>query len=274
MARRRSKKTKKWAPRSEGARETRLNFRAPVRIHDLLNRAAQRSGWTTSAEIVHRLSESFVLPATPTQAVMTIVGYTIDQISKMGGDEKTWLTDLTLHKEARAAMEAAFDLLAPQGEAVAAAARRELGIPNGRVAFQVWWDEVRRYNPKNPIDVTKPRRAEHQRRLAWLRESLGSLPDRVVLWGRTGREARRYSQALSLSELREFADLARTRIEKKLTQEQHKRLQELFNKAPPELRQKLKAPPEPGQRLNIWDDLSNPGPFGKIIPTNDKESES
>jgi hypothetical protein len=111
--------------------------------------------------------------------------------------------------------------------------------------------------------VTKPRRAEYQRRLAWLREALGSLPDRVKLWGRTGREARRYFQALSLSELREFADLARTRIEKELTREQHNRLQDLFNKAPPELKQKL----------NLGD-LSNPGPFGKIVPTADEEASS
>ena len=199
---------------------------------------------------------------TPTQAIMTIVGYTFDDISKLGANKRTWLTDPTLYKEARAAMDAAFDLLAPQGEAVTAS-RIELGIHYGRVAFQVWWDEVRRYNPKNPIDVTRPRRAEHQRRLTWLREALGSLPDRVVLWGQTGKEARRYFQALSLSELREFADLARTRIENKLTREQHKRLQDLFNKAPAELKQKLDL-----------GNLSNPGPFGKIVSTDNEESTS
>jgi hypothetical protein len=241
-----------------------MNFRAPVRIQDALSRAAARNQWTISAEIVHRLSESFVLPATPTQAVMTIVGYAIDGMA--AADKKTWLTDPALHREARAAMEAAFKLLAPQGEIGTT-------LHNGRVAFEMWWDEVRRYNPKTPIDVTRPRRAEHQRRLSWLREALGTLPDRVVLWGKTGKEARRYAQALSLTELKEFVDLAKTRIEKGLTQEQLKRLQDLFNKAPPELRQKLKAP-QPGQSLSIWNDLSNPGPFGKILPTNDTESDS
>jgi hypothetical protein len=265
MAKSRIRKAKNWAPRSEGIREARIHCRVPARIHDALSRAAGRTQWTISAEVVHRLSESFALPATPTQAIMTIVGYAIDGMS--AADKKTWLTDPTLHREARAAMEAAFKLLAPQGEAVPT-------LHNGRVAFQMWWDEVRRYNPKTPIDVTRPRRAEHQRRLTWLHEALGTLPDRVVLWGKTGKEARRYSQALSLTEFKEFVDLARTRVEKGLTQEQLKRLQDLFNKAPPELRQKLKAAPEPGQRLNIWDDLSNPGPFGKILPTNEKESES
>jgi hypothetical protein len=261
MAKRRTRKIKKWAPRSEGARDARIHCRVPDRVHAALSRAAGRNKWTISAEVVQRLSESFALSATPTQAIMTIVGYTIDDISKLAGQKKTWLTDPTLCRQARAAMEAALDLLAPQGEALATASRIELGIPNGRAAFEVWWDEVRCYNLKSPIDVTKPRRAEHQRRLTWLREALGTLPDRTVLWGKTGKEARRYRQALSLAELREFAELSRTRIEKKLTQDQHKRLQDLFNKAPPELKQKL----------DLWD-LSNPGPFGKILPTTDKES--
>jgi hypothetical protein len=241
----------KWAPRSEGARETRINFRAPARIHDALNRAAARNQWTISAEIVRRLSESFALSDTPTQAVMTIVGYTIDEISKLGRDKKNWLTDPTLHREARAAMEAAFDLLAPPGEPVP---RTELGIPNGRTAFQVWWDEVRRHNPKNPIDATKPRRAEHQRRLTWLREALGLLPDRVVLWGQTGKEARRHFQALPSSrELKEFGDLARTRIRKGLTREQHKRFLDLFDKVPAEWKQEF----DPAK-------LTNPGPFKEL----------
>jgi hypothetical protein len=247
MAKRRMKRTKKWAPRSEGARETRLNFRAPVRIHDALNRAAKRSGWTVSAEIVHRLSESFALSDTPAQAVLSIVGHAIDEISKMGGD-KTWLTDPTLFQEARRAAEAAFDLLAPQGEAVTAASRRKLGIPSGRATFLVWWDEVRRYNPKTPIDATKPRRAEHQRRLTWLREALGSLPDRVVLWGQTGREARRHSQ--TMSPIKKIADLLVERDDKGLTPQRLKHLQDLFNQAPAEVKQMFDPK-----------DLSLPGPF-------------
>ena len=250
MAKRRMKKTKRWAPRSEGARETRLNFRAPVRIHDLLSRAAARNQWTISAEIVHRLSESFALSATSTQAVMTIVGHAIDEISKMGGD-KTWLTDPTLFQEARRAAEAAFDLLAPQGEAVTAASRRELGIPPGRATFLVWWDEVRRYNPKTPIDATKPQRAEHQRRLTWLREALGSLPDRVVLWGQTGREARRHFR--TMSPVKEIADLLIERDKKGLTPQRLKRLQDLYDQAHADVKQ-LFAPR----------DLSLPGPFHKM----------
>jgi hypothetical protein len=162
--------------------------------------------------------------------------------------ELRMLSDPTIHKEARAAMEAAFDLLTPQDEAVD---RTELGIPDGRIQFQGAWDEVRRYNPKSPIDGTKPRRAAHQRRLTWLREALGTLPDRVVLAGLTGKEARRQSQMMA--SLRPITDLLALRDRKGLTPQQLQRLQELFNQAPAEVKQML-APK----------DLLLPGPFEQM----------
>jgi hypothetical protein len=261
MAKRRKKRTAKWAPRSEGAREARLNFRTPARVSDALNRAAKRNGWTVSAEIVHRLSESFALSDTPTQAVMRIVGHAIDEISKMGGDKKTWLTDPTLFQEACRAAEAAFDLLAPQGEAVTAAARRELGIPSGRATFLVWWDEVRRHNPKTPIDATKPRRAEQQRRLNWLREALGPLPDRVVLWEQTGREARRHFR--KMSPVKEIADLLVERDKKGLAPQRLKHLQDLFSRVPAGVKEMFDPK-----------DLSLPGPFKAMGLRNNEESAS
>jgi len=250
MAKRRRKRTRKWAPRWEGARGERLNFRAPARIHDLLDHAAQRTGWTISAEIVHRLSESFALPATPTHAVMALVGYAIDEISKSGRG-KNWLTDPTLFQEARRAAEAAFDLLAPPGEAVTAASRRDLDIPPGQAAFLVWWDEVRRYDPKTPIDATKPQRAAHQRRLRWLREALGSLPDRIKLWEQTGREAGRHFK--TMAPLKEITDLLVERDKKGLSSQKLKNLQDLFSRAPEEVKQMLNPK-----------DLSLPGPFHKM----------
>ena len=251
MAKRRRKRTRKWAPRWEGARGERLNFRAPARIHDLLDHAAQRTGWTISAEIVHRLSESFALPATPTHAVMALVGYAIDEISKSGRGKKTWLTDPTLFQEARRAAEAAFDLLAPPGEAVTAASRRDLGIPPGQATFLGWWDEVRRYDSKTPIDATKPQRAAHQRRLRWLREALGSLPDRIKLWEQTGREARRHFK--TMAPLKEITDLLVERDKKGLSSQKLKNLQDLFSRAPEEVKQMLNPK-----------DLSLPGPFHKM----------
>jgi hypothetical protein len=254
MAKRKPRRVKKWAPRSEGKRDARIHCRIPARVYDTLNRAAGRNGWTVSAEVVHRLSESFALPATSTQAVMMIVGDTIDAMGRASG--QSWLTDPTLHKEARAAMEAAFDLLAPSGEAVA---RDKLNIPDGRLQFQNTWDEIRRYNPKTPIDGTKPRRAAHQRRLTWLREALGTLPDRVVLWGRTGREARRYSQEMAPT--KEIANLLVERDEKGLDPQRLKRLQELFDQAPAEVKQRLDPK-----------DLSLPGPFKAMhLPTEDED---
>jgi hypothetical protein len=88
-----------------------------------------------------------------------------------------------------------------------------------------------------------------------LRTGLGSLPDNVELWGLTGKQARRRRRQLTLSvaELKQFRRLARIRIETGLSEQQHKRFRELFDRAPAEF--KGSAP----------DDLSHPGPFGKII---------
>jgi len=188
---------------------------------------------------VHWLSESFALPATPTHAVMALVGYAIDEISKSGRGKKTWLTDPTLFQEARRAAEAAFDLLAPPGEAVTAASRRDLDIPPGQAAFLVWWDEVRRYDPKTPIDATKPQRAAHQRRL------------RIKLWEQTGREAGRHFK--TMAPLKEITDLLVERDKKGLSSQKLKNLQDLFSRAPEEVKQMLNPK-----------DLSLPGPFHKM----------
>ena len=73
-----------------------------------------------------------------------------------------------------------------------------------------------------------------------------------------------YSQArqnLPVDELQEFADLTRKRITDGLTEDEHTRFVALYDRYPRK------------ETLSLGD-LSNPGPFGKIIPTNNKESES
>jgi hypothetical protein len=94
-----------------------------------------------------------------------------------------------------------------------------------------------------------------------LRTGLGSLPDKVELWGLTGKQAqrRRRQSTLSVAEFKQFRRLARIRIETGLSEQQHKRFRELFDRAPPELKQQLKLGPGDPH------DLSHPGPFGKIV---------
>jgi len=253
------------APRSEGKRRAVIHCRVPERVYDALARAAERNKWTVSAEVVDRLAQSFALPATPAQAIMAMVAYAIDGMAQQGNpvfrdpNKATWLNDPHLHGEARIAAMTAFKLLQPKGYPPAqpeghlqaeedpnAPAR-----PSGRWALEMWWDEMRRYDPKVPIDASRPRRAQHQRRLAMLREGLGKLPDKVVLWGKTGRAARRQLQQhrrelLPRDEQHEFAVLARERVQHGLLPRDHQRFCELAARTP--------------QRLALGD-LSNPGPF-------------
>jgi hypothetical protein len=237
----------------------------PERVYDALMRAAKRSQWTLSAEVVDRLAQSFALPTTPTQAIMTLLGYTIDGLGQANApfyqnlSKATWLTDPYLHREARIAVITAFKLLEPKGYPPAQAEGHQQTEedpdvpprPSGRWQFEYWWDEVRRYDLRSPIDASQARRAQHQRRLAMLREGLGTLPDKVVLWGKTGREVRRQLQQhrrelLPLDEQHEFTVLARERVQHGLSPKDHHRFCELAARTP--------------QRLALGD-LSNPGPF-------------
>jgi hypothetical protein len=101
-----------------------------------------------------------------------------------------------------------------------------------------------------------------------LRTGLGSLPDKVELWGLTGKQAqrRRRQSTLSVAEFKQFRRLARIRIETGLSEQQHKRFRELFDRAPSDLKQQFKLG-DPFKEGSDPHDLSHPGPFGigKII---------
>jgi hypothetical protein len=264
MAKRGKRKARKWAPRSEGKRQAVIHCRVPERVYDALARAAERNKWTVSAEVVDRLAQSFALPTTSTQAIMALVAYAIDGMAQQNNpvfrnpSGATWLNDPYLHREARIAALTAFQLLEPKGYPPAEPEGHRqpekgdvLARPSGRWMLEYWWSEVRHYDCKSPIDASRPRRAQHQRRLAMLREGLGKLPDKVVLWGKTVREARRQLQQhrrelLPLDEQHEFTVLARERVQHGLSPKDHQRFCELAARTP--------------QRLALGD-LSNPGPF-------------
>jgi hypothetical protein len=251
MKRRRKARARKWAPRSTGKKDKAVSCRIPERVHAALAQAAERRGWTVSAEIAHRLEDSLTTPATPTQALMATIGYVLDGLRSQGN--ATWLTDPHLHQEAHAAVAAAFRLVQPKGYPPKPDKEiPDVARPSGRIGFELYWDEIRTFGPKSEIAPKKPlRRLVHERRLAALREGLSTLPDRVVLWGKTGREARRFVSALSVAELSEFARLSRKRIVHGLTEEEHTRFVELYDKYPK---------PE---TLSLGD-LAHPGPLGKV----------
>jgi hypothetical protein len=234
---------KKWAPRSKDKREARIHCRLPEELYAVLERAAERNGWTVSAELVDRLQQSFALPATPTQAIMAMVAYAIDGLAP---GKTTWLTDPYLHQEARMAAWRALQLLQPKNYPPPPEATSIQ--PSGRVALECWWNDVRHFDPSSPINSSQPQRAQqHQRRLAKLRNELGTLPETVELWGMTGREARRrHQEILPLAEQQAFTKLARKRVRYGLSPEEHQRFRELERRTP--------------QPLQLGD-LSNPGPF-------------
>jgi hypothetical protein len=258
MARRQKRR---WAPRSEGKKEARIHVRVPNRIHDQLARAATRNGWTISAEVIHRLGESFALSETPAQALMTMIAYSVDGLHGPG----TWMDDPYLHQQAHDAVQAAFKLVQPEGYPPVTQPDLLEGRPNGRIALEMLWDEVRRYDPKRPIDATRPRAAQHQRRLAKLRTGLGPLPDRIVLWGVTGKEARRRQAALAVDELREFAQLANRRVTDGLSPDEHARFVALYSRHPRRKMFQLGTRSDPNN-------LSNPGPFPDLEFADEEES--
>jgi len=270
MKRRRGQKRSRWAPRQAGIKKGQaISCRVPTHVHDAITHAADRHRWTVSAEAAQRLEDALLLSDTPTAALMQVVAYAIDAMSRGG---KTWLNDRYLHREARNVITTALRLMWPQEQPSEPNTPPDLNEvrPRGRIGFELLWNEIRTFVPgrlppprtTGPKAGTRPtksiKRLQYERRLMVFRSSLGKLLDRAVLWDLTGRQAREISQALSIDELHEFADLSRKRITKGLSEKEHERFVVLHNRYPRKETLDLK-------------DLSNPGPFGRIISTNNVE---
>jgi hypothetical protein len=238
-----------------------------TQVHEAIAREAASQGWTVSAEAAQRLEDSLLLSDTPTAALMQVIAYAIDAMSRSG---KTWLNDRYLHQEARNLVATAFKLVRPQGQPPEPSPKLDIedARPRGRIGFELLWSEIRTFVPGRlaPLRTTGPKagtrptkgieRLQYERQLTIFRKGLGKLLDRVVLWGLTGRQAREISQALSVEELHEFADLSRKRITKGLSEKEHVRFVALHDRYPRKETLDLKH-------------LSSRGPFGRIISTRD-----
>jgi hypothetical protein len=182
-----------------------LGCRVHPRTKASLEAAARRNGRTVSAEMSAML-DYIVTRQSRTQLIMSLLADAIDGLAR--GEallrsqkvSRTWLNDSALHAKARAAAMAVFDLLGPKDTDVASDIARA-----GKLALELAWDEMRRLNPH---DAHKP----HQKRLLAVRTGLGALPDTVMLWGHSGREARRQSTALTAAERRELFSLQGRRV--------------------------------------------------------------
>jgi hypothetical protein len=286
MKQRRRVQKRKWGPRAPHQNRQTVSCRVLSHVHEALMKAASDRGWTVSAEAAQRLEDSVALPDTPTAALMQTIAYAIDAMSWR---EKTWLTDPYLHQEAHNVVAAAFQLVQPKGYPPKPKYKpffedkRPWGAPSfidpqgrmlsflapprGRIGFEILWNEIRTFVPgrlpPRKKDGTRAKksveRLRYERRLVVFRESLGKLMDKAVLWGKTGKQARQIAEALSVEELKEFVELSQKRITKGLTGEEHTRFVSLYDRYPDK------------KALSLGD-LSNPGPFGRMLSTADEES--
>ena len=104
---RKQRRHRKWAPRATVKKGQAISCRVPTHVHEAIAREAAGHGWTISAEAAQRLEDS-LLVSTPTAALMQVIAYAIDAMSR---DGKTWLNDRYLHQEARNVVASAFKLL-------------------------------------------------------------------------------------------------------------------------------------------------------------------
>jgi hypothetical protein len=304
MKQRRRVQKQKWGPRAPHQNRRTVSCRVLSHVREALMKAASDRGWTVSAEAAQRLEASVALPDTPTAALMQTIAYAIDAMSWR---EKTWLTDPYLHQEAHNVIAAAFQLVQPKGyppkpkykpffedkrpwgaPSFIDSQGRMLSFlapPSGRIGFEILWNEIRTFVPGRPPprrkDGTRAKksveRLRYERRLLAFREDLGPLLDKAVLWGKTGHQARRRSEALSVTDLKRFVELFEKRITDGLSEEELRQFVTLYHRYPDKKALERRDPANPGPFEKIaleLRNLANPGPFGKIIPTADEESSS
>jgi hypothetical protein len=216
MATRKKQDRQRRAPRNQKNKGIPFSCRLRPATRAALEAAARRNGRTTSAEADFLLD--FALSGRgKTHAVMALVADAIDQLARMRGPElkpdqaappwrkverANWLNDGYCHRQARLVAETAFQLLAPPGPPPDPTTVTVNSAQRGKIGFEQSWDEMRIAGAQPGKTLTM-----NVRRLVAIRAALGSLPDKVVLYGVDGREARRRASALTEREKREFSEL-------------------------------------------------------------------
>jgi hypothetical protein len=186
-----------------------LNARVTPHTHDLLSRAAERSGRTLSAETEFQLRRALSdMSSGSTYAILTTIGRSIESLVKFRPGQEVatrptrdgWLKDAYLFEQALQIVLAAFALFRPPGPVPTLSEQDEQG---GRKQGQFTLEATLR--EMQLVDTTKPfnEQTGHERWLNLLRTELGSLVERPVIWGVPVEEARelRADVAKLLSEL-------------------------------------------------------------------------
>jgi hypothetical protein len=223
MATRKKQNRQRRAPRNQKDKGIPFSCRLRPATRAALEAVARRNGRTTSAEADFLLD--FILSGRgKTHAVMALVADAISQLARMHGPElkpdqpappwrkierANWLNDTYCHSQARLVAETAFQLLAPAGPPPDPTTVMVNSAQRGKIAFEGLWDEMRKASARPGEKLTTNRR-----RLIAIRAALGSLPDKVVLNGVDGREARRRASALTTAEESEHGELIVKRARK------------------------------------------------------------
>ena len=171
-----------------------INFRMTDGTKSALRRAAAASGRTASAECEHQLHRALSDMGTGrTHAIFATIAMTIDGfLAPIRPDGKAakptrakWWDDPRLFDQAAKLTAAALELLRPHGPA-SPESEDPVGGRSAQFAIEATLREIRTADPS----VSFERRTRHERLLALLKEDLGPLADRPIIWGSTAEEER------------------------------------------------------------------------------------
>ena len=162
----------------------------------LLDEAARFvAGATVSAECEHQLRRALCDKGTgPTHALMALIGRAIDGVVGLRSQRTKWWNEREFDEAVRLAM-AAFELLRPRPRAGAEPPDSGEPLSERSIQFAVE-SSVREVQTIDAAAVPFEKQTPDQRWLTLLRQDLGPLVDRVLVWGLSAQEARRLREGL------------------------------------------------------------------------------
>jgi hypothetical protein len=212
--------------RKYATKTTVINFRIQPSTKAALQAAADRSGRTVSAECEHQLRRALSDIGTgPTHALMALIGRAIDGVVGLKSPSTKWWNDPRQFDEAVRLAMAAFELLRPSPRA--GAQPPDSGEPLSKWSIQFAAEaSLREVQTVDAAAVPFEQQTPDQRWLALLRQDLGPVVDRVLVWGHSAQEARRLRES-TRSYLPELQRLTKKGAKEPLTLAEAERLREL-----------------------------------------------
>jgi hypothetical protein len=165
-----------------------INFRIQPATRLALQKAAAKSGRTLSGECEHQLHRALLadLGSVQTHALMSMIGRTIDGFLGLRSKKTRWFDDPDLFDEAARLTAAAFELLKPRGP-LSPEDEKPLGPRSAQFAIEATLREIQTADPSIPFGEQTP----YQRWLTLMKEDLGPLVDRAIVWDKGAEEARK-----------------------------------------------------------------------------------